>query len=377
MGLLESWGEFFGRQTAGGIRRFGFPFTEAYLKAWCNVQQKYPRLVGLSGYHRGFVSGVCPAVGFPDPPLPPYPPYEEGKCPGVQYDVTINITRVSAVGQSQTYTSGIHRLYGSIEFIGVVKVLSGNDEIYRTRVVGYDETGNEKTLSFSVVGVGGVAYMNRYNIQRTDGLPHDPNCYNPIEDFPPDPPIDPDDFNPVIPIPRVDDNDDPLPPLEVPVIININPNVDFNIDINTDTDEYYFDDDGFNRRTPTPAPPRNSPPPIDSPKVSPLPPIEDIEDVAEEEVQEGTELLYVLVTVTVPPYKGKTITYVDATDVTYFAGYFHWLVPGNTSYRLPEIPIRKQNNGFQAPPGTTGYRIIAVNGAKMVAQAYTIEVENS
>lgn len=372
MGLIARWAEILGERVSEPFRESPFPFAREYAKAWCRVVQKYPRLTGNTGYGRAFISGACPALGFPDPDLPPPPPFEEAPCPDKQYDVVLTITRQFNNNPPQTYNSPILRVYGPIQEIGLRQSPTTQTSFIEGFVRGFDADGAEYITVTSVGGVGFQATLDDYSITRTDGSLDNTDCFDPFGDLPPDPPIDEEDFNPVVPIPRYDDENNPLPPLEVPIIININPDVDLNVDIEIGGDKYDIDFEGLKKRDPVPkVDVRRFPKPTDDDvNVKPVVDTEE-EGEVEEEVTEDEELLWVLVDVISAPRKGKSIVYKNADDITYFAGYFHWLVDGQASYRMPEIPIRKQRNAFQAPQGVKGYRILAVNGATLSARAYT------
>lgn len=361
-----------------GVERTAYPFFESYAKAWCNVVQKYPRLVGIPVYGKAFVSSVCPALGYPDPPYGTPPRYPQGQCPGIQYDIFLNIRRQFNDDPPVTYTSPRLRVYGPITDIGIRQNPDIQTSFLEGYVLGKDEVGGEFITTTPVGGVGFTGQLIYANIFRTDGLPVEIDCYDPNEDLPEDPPIDPSDFNPVVPFPRTDPDGNDTDPWYIPVQINLNPDVDFNLDFDIGGDKYDIDYEGFQRRDAPPVlTPVPKPTPVDEDVVEKDPVTTTPEEDIEQEIEEGEKLEWVLVDVVMPPRSGKTITYKDAADITYFAGYLNWLVDGNESYMLPEIPIRKAKNAFSAPDGVKGYRIISVNGAILVARAYVQQLENS
>ena len=76
-----------------------------------------------------------------------------------------------------------------------------------------------------------------------------------------------------------------------------------------------------------------------------------------------------LVTVTTPPEKRKTILRPNPIDNTFYAGWFRWTVEiDGISYGLPELPINKPSIIFRRPDEATGYRLHTTNGAKVKTQ---------
>ena len=84
MGILETWGSFFGRFVKNTAELSPFPFTEQYLRAWCNVTQKYPNAINQSAYGRSYTNAVCGELGFPPPQ--PFRDFEGGNC-AIRYEV--------------------------------------------------------------------------------------------------------------------------------------------------------------------------------------------------------------------------------------------------------------------------------------------------
>lgn len=371
MTLIESWANFWTRRSLNPLARSIFPFTEAYIGAWCKVMQKYPRLVNLNPYAVSFVRASCPPLGYPDPPSPPPPPIIEAPCNGVQYDIVLNITRQFNNGSPSTYNSPILRIYGALQEIGIRQYPELETSFLQGFVAGFDENGVPAITTTDIGGVGFTATLNYYVISRTDGSPNNLDCYDPLADLPPDPEINPRDFTPVVPIPRQDEDGNPLPPLEIPITINLNPNSELNLDLTIEGDKYDIDYEGFKKRDP-PSFTRTFPtkkPGDDG--VFESPPVEAEEEAVEEVVTEEEELLWVLVDVVQSPRGGKTITFSSAEDIVYFAGYLSWIVPFGGSYKLPQEPIRKQRSAFKAPDGVSGYRIVSVNGAILSSRKYT------
>lgn len=364
MGLIEGWTSIFNRLASGRVAQGAHNLTDSYVGAWCNVVQKYPRLVGVPLYGRWFVSNVCPPLGYPDPPFPPPPPIIEAPCDGVQYEVFLNITRQFNNNPPTTYTSPRLLVYGALQEINIRQSPSQQTSFLEGYVIGYDANGNEKTVTTPVGGVGFTAVLNYYEIFRVDGLPNNTNCYDPYQDLPPDPEIFPPDFNPVVPVPRNDDSGNPLPPINIPITININPDVDLNVDLDIGGNKYDIDFEGFKKR--------DDPLTIE-PKPVPLP--EELEEeVVEDEEIEKEGIIWAKVTVTQLPTRGKRLVSASSADVDHFAGFFSWTsnVSGE-KLRMQEIAIRKRKYIFRAPEGATGMRYYPVNGAILSVSVFTQE----
>lgn len=108
--------------------------------------------------------------------------------------------------------------------------------------------------------------------------------------------------------------------------------------------------------------------------VSPPPGVAEDEEIEEVEV-EDEEIDWVLVTITTPPSGGKTILQSNPENNDYFAGYFAWVLTEGGVYWLEQKPIRKIRQAFRAPENISGYRIYAVNDAKLQARQYTQIIE--
>lgn len=378
MTLLDSWRDMMEAFGENSPQRKLFPFFEEYAKAWCKVVQKYPRLVGIPIYGKAFVSQVCPPLGYPDPPYMPPPRHPQGQCEGVPYDIFLTIQRQFNDEPPVTYVSPRLRVWGQIEDIGIRQNPNRDTSFLEGYVTGYDENGESYTTTTPVGGVGFTGSLVYANVQRADGKPNDTDCYKPEDDLPEDPPINPDDFNPTVPFPRTDPDGNPAPPWYIPIEINLNPDVEFNLDLTINGDKYDIDFDGFSKRDKPPEitiPPKKKPGDdgvIESPDLT-----TEEEDVVEEEVEENEELLWVLVDITKNPFKGKTLLFANSQDNTYFAGYLSWLVNGQETYRMSEIPVRKRYSAFKAPEGVNGYRLVPVNGAILSARKYTQQLENN
>lgn len=385
MSLIESWASFFSRYARGSLERTGFPFTEAYLKAWCKVVQKYPNLVGIPSYGRAFANAACERIGYPSPT--PQREYEGGNC-----NILYKVTGTYVEANSNNGCGLVQPWYLSRSIRGPLLPFSTNSSIANQVRSSSDaplpvisdvpiSVNPNGQLTVSVApslcftgqpNEAPLCYPGNFKI--TKAIPQEPipvGC-PPQPIYPNDPVINNKDFNLNITIPIVNDTGAARPSLNIPVKITVNPSLTLKVELNIDGDRYEFDYNGFNKIDV--APTINIPrlPKTNDPKVRPSPPVSTTptEDV-EETVTSGEDLVWVLVDVVQEPVKGKTITYKNTNDITYFAGYLHWLVGGQTSYKMPEIPIRKKKNGFQPPEGVDGYRLIACNGAILSARKYT------
>lgn len=384
MALIDSWADFWSRFARNAIDRTGFPFTEAYVKAWCKVVQKYPNLVALPFYGRAFAKATCPLMGYPDPPGAGYPPYPEGKCFGVKYFVSISITQSFFNGVTTTTTSRVMptlTVWGRIERIGIRQSPNISTNFLQAYVQAYAQNGQPFIASADIGGVGFTAEMQTYLITRADGISTSADCVPPYQYYPPDPPINQGDFNPRIEIPIYNSNNNITGYNIIPVKINLNPSLSLGVDFDIDGKKYYFDFSGWNvgnsgnsdgggdRIPPGGGAGTNLPPSgntgteFDPTKLDETP-------VPTEELKKPG-IKWAKVVVSKLPDGGKRLVSADPNNVDHFAGFFSWTIDSGGVCRMEEIPIRKRRYIFPAPLGATGVKYYAINGAILSVSVFT------
>ena len=125
----------------------------------------------------------------------------------------------------------------------------------------------------------------------------------------------------------------------------------------------------LNDRTP---PPPTTPDVYDPPED--LQQDESPDDQEEAEEDDNPRIKYVVIDITTPPLYGsqRSIIQPNASDSTYFAGYFAWTY---NEKRFPEKPIRKMSNIFYNDVGADGFRYYRINGAGLKHTIYSKKLE--
>ena len=384
MALIDSWADFWSRFARNGLDKTGFPFTEGYIKAWCNVVQKYPNLVKLPFYGRAFVKATCPPNGYPDPPGKGVPNFPDLRCYGVKYWVRISVTRYFN-GQLSPITLPELAVWGRIGDVGIRQDPTIATSFLQAYVTGQNQNGQPFTATASIGGVGVTAKYNGYTARRDDGVGLSAACPIEYPDYDPDPPVDPVDFAPVIKFPVLVNNV-VTNYNYIPVKINLNPSLSLGVDFDIDGKKYYFDFSGWNignpgnadgggDKNPPPGsgggggttvvcnPPGNTGTEFDPTKLDETP-------VPSEELKKPG-IKWAKVVVSKLPDGGKRLVSADPNNVDHFAGFFSWTIDNGGVCRMEEIPIRKRRYIFPAPLGATGVKYYAINGAILSVSVFT------
>ena len=392
-------------RIGNGTADFVDKLSESVREFSCQLWSKYPdfitenKAIGTS-FARGFMTNLCKDKTLP---LAPQPPFEGGQC-FTRYDVTA-ICKVAVKNTFQGVNQGdiIRARTNNARHNGPIKQLvptpfKVNEHIYihakpDSRNIPYPYYyqggqifwGNPSNDNLPIAGVY-VSEIIGYELVREDGQAD--NCGDLPIQYPTTNHTQ-QDFQTIINI-NIEDGDTlTFPLVYVPIDFNFPLNFDLGgLNVTVDLGGINFDFnligiDGLPISLPTGENPPIIPekPPIDTtPKNKtrcylPLPPnsndldktvSDDVEE--EEEETEPGKIVWILVTIINPPDGSnfKTITQDNPEDNTYFAGYFCWtIVAEGETYRLPEEPIRKLKNAYFAPENTNGYRIYAINGARL------------
>ena len=376
---LNDASEFIGSQMARGTKQFG-----------CQLWNKYPKnFVGnnpVGSIIRGFWNSICsPAT------LPPPPPFIGGQCP-VSYTVRTLYTVLinGSPNPNQPANASVQgKIYG-VRNVGNSLQIScdGAPQSYPNMGGNWYQYGNiagGDTSTFKVLdGSLRIDY-----IVRPDGQPD--NCGNPPGGFPDVPPPAPGNETYNINITNNNDGDNKL---TIPLIWN---EIDFKVplkfkfdggtaSLNFDGIDINFDDNNSIHIENSVTSLSNSVSVISENTSTllnlylldkePLP-LDDLDKEEEEDVKEKEEINKDLVAIKIdvikPPIDRMIILADDASDSTFFAGYFCWLLNGS---RSAEIPVRKFSNIFVKPSWAEGYRFFALNQAKVKISTFTKPLTN-
>lgn len=396
-------------KLAEGVRNFS-----------CELWRRFPDQITqnkalATSFARGFMNNVCSDQELPDPPPEPL---IGGQCDAVyrirfqrgEYSVQdgsfqwaltgdLIFTSVSGVATLQICRTGANP---QCFFPETDALPNGQSAQYEVRI-GLNN-GQEQILSISGFqpAMRLITFSSGSYFQREDGLPDD--CGNSPTQYPPTSPTV-NDYTTIININSEDNSTLSYPVTYNPTTYNFPLDFDLggiNVQVNLGGIDFNFSAisiDGVpvplpsGESAPTPRPsddgnrgfPGSEPPPNLIEDYVPKPPNpEDFdEDIQEdvtgvEETQDVGEVVWVLVEVTTypTPIKNKIIIMNDSSDNTMFAGYLNWTILVNgQEYRLPDIPIRKERSAFPAPRNTQGYRIYALNGARLRVTKYVQKEE--
>lgn len=365
MGLVESWNNYHRRvgEVIGGaaaITAENNVIMGAIVPALCGLASKYPSTWAAPPYTRGWVNSACNDAGLPGFPAPADLP-RGGQCD------TIYVVEYTAISNFGNFDR-VSQIRGPI--LDIYAVQGGNilADVLR------GEPPSRLTIVFD--GAGPYTDVDIKSIERLDGLPDD--CGNSPDYYPPDPAIDFNDFTITI-----NHTDGSVQNYTTSTNISNSTSISFNgggttIKIGndgvsiSDGDDSAVKDDPPSSDTTTTFIPEDDPEKFD---INKYPAPGDEEEGLDELEVENDMVDWVLVEIAVPPVKGKTILQNNPEDNDYFAGYFSWIINVGSAYRLEQQAIRKRLTAFRAPENISGYRIYAVNGAKLAITEYTQIIE--
>lgn len=389
MGIFKTWYDWV-QDLGQATGDFTQQVSTGLVRLWCNTANKYPNLTAFNPFGRGLLESYCPLVSAPTPP--DAEGFIGGQCEGVAYVCTgIYVNGNVTLGgcyETKTWTSApiLGRVTGLRIGLGngagvqienhvdqVAQVIDdGTDTLLRndSRQCGYT------TVSAPQAYAGFIRIVECHPADDSEDL-----CGDLIPTFPPDPPIEANDFRGNLVYNVFNDQGDPIYSDILNYTINVSPGDIMNLNIDLGGVNFTFGSDGIN--TPSPVAPDGggggdeSPPPFNEVDFEPtvLEEGEELE-VTPEEQEDEERIAWVTVDITTVPFKGKTVLQGNEEDNDYFAGYLAWTIPvGGGKYRLPQQPVRKRFSAFKAPDNVVGFRVYSVNGAKLSATIHREKVE--
>lgn len=361
MGLIESWNNYHNRvgESIGGLAGISAEnnvIMGAVVPALCTLASTYPNEWAAPPYTRGWVNGACGDSGLSGfPPPQDFPP--GGQCPEF-YTVDYVVTSSNGI---------VLEREGDVQGPVLNMYLGGAGVLFDTT------RGNPPTRNtFLFDSAGPYASLDIRSITLRSGGIDD--CGNSPDYYVPDPPKNANDFSI-----SVTHQDNSTTIYKSNTNIGGNTSISFTsggTSINVTGDGVFVEQDNDPDTGGKKAPPPGGTTTdfVPSPNnedfvVSPPPGVEEDEEIEDVEV-EDEEIDWVLVDITTFPTNGKSILQKDPENNDYFAGYFSWILAEGNGYWLGQQPLRKQFSAFKAPDNITGYRIYAVNGAKLSVRQY-------
>lgn len=384
MGLIRNWldwQEGLGSSTSSFLQELQ---TEI-MSLSCSVYRKYPQIYTLTPFVKGLMGGYCSRVNQPLPDSP-QADFDGGQCGGIPYRVVYDRCQ-DVPGQGYSFTGPqIINLSGPIATDGPYS----NLRLFYDNIPQFERIGGR--LGFGKVNTN-VIYalidgqtIKDYEFLRSITWGYAFFKFEPQDGSPeicPQTEVDPADLTKTVTINNynqagdIESNTDFN--LSIPYIANdFNLNVDIGgVTVGVDIGGIQIGGDvtvnlgGPGGGNPSlPAPDNTDFDENDFEEFLPDGKDPDPEPVEEEEA-ESTKIKWILVNITQTPIKGRAIIMPNIANSDFFAGYFAWTVSFNgTRYSLTPEPIRKVNQAFKAPNNTLGYRMYAVNGAKLRATVY-------
>jgi hypothetical protein len=391
----------------------------------CEMYEKYPNSWLLSDFGKGLLDSTCPQMPVDLPQK--FPPFAGGQC-SFAYSVRgyLQVKRWSAsLGCPGSEADGFSYLIAEAVAVGPIQGVSWRQEIPSSACSNIPESFSQAFMDV-IDGSGNIISVatGRYQYKTTEPVdwfttsgevqgptstyfmpPFTPggvfvqsflpgqedNCGDPEPIYPPDPPINSDDFTKNVNVNNNFGPDNPNnnnfnltlnyspmgPNFEFPININISGvNININVDeINVggegDSPNDIVSKDKLDKIDDTVTDIDNK---IDNLPGNEEPIEEDNYDVGtptevETEEQVDDELIeWVRIDIITPPTHKMTILGNVPEDTVYFAGYFRWSY--NDGYTSEGIPIRYSKTQFKKPGGATGYRLYAINNAKLKATIF-------
>lgn len=369
MGILQTWDdilESIGAAAGNAYTKAEWfrEINEPILELTCNLWNKYPKGIPFNPYARGLANSVCAQAGYIPPTYNP-PPFLEGQCCDIPYRVQSRVKRTFNGNPQPDLIVDLRNVIGAITEIKVDTDPNVGSILYYL-VYSTTCSGAEITRSRSVGGGGftGEEVVSERSITREDGLPDD--CGSLGQEYPDDPPRNPDDFCNTHTVSILDNQGSLVDTHDIEVCIDQGDDLNFPVEVCIGSECFNLDFDGLRK-------PDLVELPEDGVKKKPdlVPGDEGVESVEGEE-EEGEEvevekrLLWVELNVTEKPVNTDTLWGRGAPDV-YFLGWFEFRVDGK--------PMNRQfisflNHIFKAPEGATGYAYTFKHGIKGKAIAH-------
>ena len=375
MGLIESWQQNRERiaseigDSVEKVRERSF-VVDGATKVLCYIAEFHPDNYNrTTPFLRSLIDSTCRASGEAGLPARP-PSFEGGQCDAL-YQVYATLrrtfTNTGEFIQEREVNLSAHPgpiddvfiEYQPIErgFTGVFAIIlaSPPEGPYRD-----DRRQGGNNISEELLSV---------RIERIDGQPDDCGNHGPT------------DRPPSAPIPEEETQFDvPLDGGDMTFVLNQNTFEGTRIEFNNADFDIVVDLDGFKTETDAEKPVTQ---PDDSvteeeeeeeeTKFAPEKLVEVVVAEEEEEVEEeGVTFDFLAVTVTTFPDAGRTYVSANPSDIHFNAAYLRWMGSGDgKGFSYPDIPIRRVQTVHPRPDNVDGYRIYAVNGAKISVITYT------
>lgn len=351
MPLFQPWGGQ-GEGLGEAVGKYMVDTAKGIAEGACSIASKYPKKYLVNPYARGLISGICSDTPTPVPQPDP-PPFEGGQCP------TIYAVRYIVYSFSNQPFERVKSLYGKI---GSFFLAGGN-----LFAVAGRGGRPDAAIATAFDLAGPYSRFEILSVTRTDGL--EDSCGSLPDAYPDDPETDPEDFKKTIIINTYNSDGGITNTSEYNYNFNGGSTNIFGGDVNIGGSSITLDLGGIsvdvdNSRSIGGG--GGNPPGSDN---------QDEEEVTSEEGEEEVEVesdkvLWVLITISKEPHRGKVILQPNQADNDYFAGYFYWIFNVGAGYSYQLQPIRKLRTAFKAPEGITGYRAYAVNGARISVTQY-------
>lgn len=390
MGLVSRWQEL--NENLVQSNNFGGQLLRQVRNASCKLYSKYPNEFDLLPLHKVILEHVCP--DSPTPPQTPIsPPFSGGQCEkGYRVTYRLRLRNITSCQVVQDEVNKTPILSGPIEGTYYKTVANSITTSSKCRT-GTDEpvTSLELGIRTATQDYGIVQgafkdddYGNYYSsldiidVETADGSPD--NCGDLPETYPPDPPIDPSDLAGDFTINNYNNEGDITNSFSVPFAY-IAPEFNFPFKLRIGDVDFQLNTDGLSDNSGGGGSggsggngtPDNDTYIPDNYTEEELP----TEAVEEEEVV-NSEIEYVLIDVTTPPIKGKSILFENSEDNDYFAGYFCWLIDTDSGkYRSPKIPIRNSKTYLKKPTEANGFRLYSVNNAILQTKILKVKEEEA
>lgn len=347
----------------------------------CFLSSKYPNRYPFSSYTRGFLKSICGNTPTPLPEPEP-PPFTGGQCDTL-YTVFATITRRFGTNDPVTETRDLINIPGKIQGV-VVRQRPSDTRIVEIAVFSSFNGGEPAIRTDTIGGVGVRAVLDSSRVERQDGL--DDDCGSLPPGFAPDPEFDSGDLNQTTTVNNYNSAGDVISQDSYVTTFDGDSTNIFNSSVNLGGTTVDVDFGGIslfggntsnvtNNRGGGGGSLSEEAPGADGTEPEFVKNDEEEEEL--EEVEEKTKgIVWVLITITQFPLRGKTILQPSAQDNDYFAGYFYWLFEPSEVYAYELQAIRKVRTAFRAPKGIIGYRAYTVNDAKISVVQY-VEKEDS
>lgn len=389
MGLIASWNEYqeFIGSAIGDTAKIAahhVPIVQGITNALCTLNRKYPNTIGGRGYSKYWVRSVC-VTPLPEPKPDVLPQFTGGQGNGVDYKMRfyellynpndippytpyIRSTQIYTLDDVYTGPMRGWQLFNQSGTLISYSTYKNEGEVVHGRCTlrVYSRGGVTNSYYFS----GGTRGFEPVGFVRADEKPDNDG------DLPSTKPVD-EPFNPndlcftvdgkkyCVPQDKIDK--DPFCFIGFGVKICIGTDGITIEDIEKTLDDEPFNPEDYDEED-SPCTPATDVSLTDAG----LPP----KGVETCENKDAKEVEWVLVTVREFKPSRKAILRSPGELSTIFAGYLVWSVKlPNGEYYMDEIPIRKKQNAYKKPDGTTGYAAYANYDAKISIKEYKQKIE--